>query len=121
MLLTTRMIIADSCPQGDEPGKVYRDLSCSDLARREPWLCYNYLVRRKCCVSCPSVKEDAEGTWARNTNKSGVQLRHLTINRVLGFVFQEHGDHTRTTRAHIILIHKYTGKGRERENVLTHQ
>ncbi|PVD37874.1 hypothetical protein C0Q70_00476 [Pomacea canaliculata] len=68
--------VSDSCPQGDEPGKVYRDLSCSDLARREPWLCYNYLVRRKCCVSCPSVKDDAEGceygdkeAWCSTTMK----------------------------------------------------
>ncbi|KAK7502017.1 hypothetical protein BaRGS_00006769, partial [Batillaria attramentaria] len=51
----------DTCPQGDQPGIVYQNLTCSEVARQKPWLCYGTFFQRKCCLTCPSIKEDVEG------------------------------------------------------------
>lgn len=52
---------SDTCPQGDQPGIVYQNLTCSDVARKKPWLCYGTFFNRKCCLTCPAIKQNVPG------------------------------------------------------------
>ena len=53
----------DSCPQGDQPGIVFQNLTCADVGTQQPWLCYGGFFQRKCCNTCPRIGEDVPGMY----------------------------------------------------------
>ena len=53
----------DMCIYGDYKGRLDNGLLCSDLAMRNPWLCYNSKYQEQCCHTCDSLfMPNREGT-----------------------------------------------------------
>ncbi|KAK7112915.1 uncharacterized protein [Littorina saxatilis] len=53
--------VADTCPQGDQPGIVFQNMTCAEVGSKQPWLCYGGFFQRKCCLTCPRIKENVPG------------------------------------------------------------
>ncbi|KAK3587671.1 hypothetical protein CHS0354_042455 [Potamilus streckersoni] len=53
--------VSDSCPLGDQPGVVYRELTCPELISRSPQKCYLSHISKICCDSCSRYKGTLNG------------------------------------------------------------
>ncbi|KAL3885710.1 hypothetical protein ACJMK2_025756 [Sinanodonta woodiana] len=54
-------IVSDSCPLGDQPGGVYRGITCPSLISGSPQRCYNNYISKICCNSCSRYKGTLNG------------------------------------------------------------
>ncbi|XP_067687514.1 uncharacterized protein [Haliotis asinina] len=51
----------DYCPQGDQPGIVWKNYTCAQLVFYEPEMCYDNNTRSRCCLSCTEINKGIPG------------------------------------------------------------
>ncbi|ESO96342.1 hypothetical protein LOTGIDRAFT_174864 [Lottia gigantea] len=51
----TAKVVPDLCPLGDEPGIVWNNYTCPEIAKNAPEQCYDDVTRMKCCLSCQKI------------------------------------------------------------------